>query len=384
MPKSQRKKIYRKSNKSLKLKNMKQLRKSKLSKKKTKGGMGCGCQGNNMNNNLDRPISNSIKNRISKGLITNPEQVNSMLKKRYQQNNNLNNSNPTIEEINLNRQNHQELNNYNELEYINYNQNNNENNNNENNNENLVIGENNTNKYMVMHPLNQFIITKKDDNYILCVNKDNVDKIEYDNLYHNAFFMKIVDILNESFMREREYHISKGNYPTGYKHDIGSIKSNVHNPRFETLILVSSQMEPISLLYVEKNEDDYDKIWTVCTDSKFRGQGMTSKLLNYMITRQLNKKRNKMLLEVYNDHIISRKEEENDVVQKQIMAVFGSKGFEHTPLEYLEKNENHTFNNLLSNTGETKVMIFNPKKWCQDNGDEQRNLNSSARTTCGC
>ena len=101
MPKSQRKKIYRKSNKSLKLKNMKQLRKSKLSKKKTKGGMGCGCQGNNMNNNLNRPISNSIKNRINKGLITNPEEVNSMLKKRYQQNNNLNNSNPTIEEINF-------------------------------------------------------------------------------------------------------------------------------------------------------------------------------------------------------------------------------------------------------------------------------------------
>ena len=110
---------------------------------------------------------------------------------------------------------------------------------------------------------------------------------------------------------------------------------------------------------------------------------MSSTLLNYMITRQLNKNRKKMLLEVYNDNVISR-EEGNDVVQKQIMAVFGSKGFQHTPLDYLEKKEPHTFNNLLSNTGETKIMIFNPKKWLKQNNNEQRNLNSKARTICGC
>ena len=379
MPKkSHRKKIYRKTNKSLKLKNMKQLRRKGISKKK-KGGMGCRSCGNQQPaitlGNEQPTLGNNLRNRIKKGLVTTPEEVNNVIRRRHKSNN------PTLEELNINRQNHQALEN-NNLENNNLENNNLENNNLENNIED--IGDNNTNKYLAIHPLNKFIITKKDDKYILCINKDNVDKIEYDNLYHNAFFMKIVDILNESFMRERDYHISKGNYPTGYKHDIGSIKSNVHNPKFETLILVSSQIEPISLLYIEKNEDDYDKIWTVCTDSKFRGQGMTSMLLNYMITKQLNKNRNKMLLEVYNDHIISRKEEENDVVQKQIMAVFGSKGFKHTPLNYLEKNENHTFNNLLSNTGETKIMIFNPKKWCQDNSQEQRNLNSNARTTCGC
>ena len=58
----------------------------------------------------------------------------------------------------------------------------------------------------------------------------------------------------------------------------------------------------------------FDKIWTVCTDNKFRGKGMSSKLINFMITKQLNEKntnRNTMLLEVYNDHIISREENSN-------------------------------------------------------------------------
>lgn len=345
--KTQRKKIYRKTSHSLKLKNMKQLRKKKISKK-LKGGVGCGsCSGNN-NNTFSKSVANNLKNKVNRGIITTPEEVNNALRKRLGSRNN------------------------------NIQQNNNQQNNNE-----EEIGDNNTNKYMVIHPLNKFISSKKDDKYILCINKDNVDKIQYDNIFHNAFFMKIVEILNYSFEREREYHISKGSYSPGYKHNIAAIKSNVNNPRFETLILVSNELEPISFLYVEKNEDDYDKIWTVCTNNEYRGKGMSSMLLNYMITRQLNKNRNKMLLEVYNDHIISR-EEEKDVVQKQIMAVFGSKGFEHTPLDYLEKNENHTYNNLLSNTGDTKIMIFNPKKWIKQNNNEQRNLNSIARSICGC
>ena len=73
---SQRKKIYRKTNHSLKLRNMKQLRKSKKKKvsKKFKGGMDCmSCGNNNMKNNNPKtlglrnniPFANNIKNKVS-------------------------------------------------------------------------------------------------------------------------------------------------------------------------------------------------------------------------------------------------------------------------------------------------------------------------------
>ena len=84
-----------------------------------------------------------------------------------------------------------------------------------------------------------------------------------------------------------------------------------------------------------------------------------------------------MLLEVFYDDIISR--DENDVKQEQIMSHFSKNGFEETPVDKLES---HTFNNLLSNTGKTRVMIFNPHKWYQSNSNEKRNLNSKAREIC--
>ena len=56
-----------------------------------------------------------------------------------------------------------------------------------------------------------------------------------------------------------------------------------------------------------------------------------------------------MLLEVFYDDIISRGE--NDIKQKQIMTHFANNGFEEVP-ENLEKN---TFNNLLSNSGKTRL-----------------------------
>ena len=84
-----------------------------------------------------------------------------------------------------------------------------------------------------------------------------------------------------------------------------------------------------------------------------------------------------MLLEVFNDQVISR--EENDVKQQQIMTHFGNNGFENTALEDLDR---HTYNNLLSNDGRTKIMLFNPKKWLHDNKEENRNLNSNAKELC--
>ena len=226
------------------------------------------------------------------------------------------------------------------------------------------------------HTLDTFVNKKLKNENVIVFNENNKNEINYKDRKTNTFFNKLVGILNFSFEKEREYQIKKGSYYTGYKHNINTIKNNLHYSNFDTYILTTKKMAPISLLYVEKNENDFDKIWTVCTDNKFRGQGMSSKLINFMITKQLNEKnpnRNTMLLEVYNDHIISR--EENDVKQSQIMGLFGSIGFVNTEPKTLSE---HSFNNLLSNDGQTKIMVFNPKLWIQKNPKENIKLNSTA------
>ena len=56
---------------------------------------------------------------------------------------------------------------------------------------------------------------------------------------------------------------------------INTIKSNVHNPKFETLMLTNSELEPISFLYIEKNEaimrgqEGYDNLLTMHNDMPF-------------------------------------------------------------------------------------------------------------------
>jgi len=226
------------------------------------------------------------------------------------------------------------------------------------------------------HNLDKFVNKKIKNENVIVFNENNKNEINYKDRKTNTFFNKLVGILNFSFEKEREYQIKKGSYYPGYKHTIDTIKNNLHSSNFDTYILTTKKMSPISLLYVEKNENDFDKIWTVCTDNKFRGKGMSSKLINFMITKQLNEKnpnRNTMLLEVYNDHIISR--EENDVKQSQIMGLFGSKGFVNTEPKTLSED---SFNNLLSNDGQTKIMVFNPKLWIQKNPKENRKLNLTA------
>lgn len=223
--------------------------------------------------------------------------------------------------------------------------------------------------------LNKFVNKRLKNENIVIFNEKNKDKIDYNNKKVNSFFLKMVDMLNFAFEREREHHINKGSYYPGYKHDINTIKNNVHNHKYDTYILTSKKMNPISMLYVEKNENDFDKVWTVCTDKNYRGRGMSSKLLNYMIVNQLNQNRNDMLLEVYNDHIINR--EERDVKQKQIMSLFGSKGFINTNPMSLSQ---HSYNNLLSNKGETKIMVFNPKDWTNKNPKQYPKLNQVAQS----
>ena len=234
-------------------------------------------------------------------------------------------------------------------------------------------------KFNVMHPMQPFVKNSSDDNYLIHLDRNNLDQVNYDDIYTQAFFQKYVDILNDSFEREREHSISQGFYGKDYKHDINSAKSNIHSPSFQTYILTSNNLTPISFLYVEeRNQDnDYDKVWTVCTDSSYRGKGMSSKLMNEMTVNQLNNNRNRMLLEVYNDDVIHRND--NDVKQKQIMGHFGKNGFVHTPLEDLSP-ESHS--GLIHPLGNTKLMVFNPQRWYENNDIQGRNLNSKAKRLC--
>ena len=238
----------------------------------------------------------------------------------------------------------------------------------------------NNRTYKVRHSMELFITKKIEDKYIMVFDKDNVDEIDYDNIYMDAFFSKLLHILNFSFAKEREYHISTGTYSQDYVYDISNIKSNLHNPRFMTIIITDAHLQPISMLYVEKNENDFDKVWTVCTDKDYRGQGISSLILNYMIVKQLNDKRDKMLLEVYNDNEINR-DTDKDVLQKHIMKLFSSKGFKDTEVDSFSEE---TRNNLLNRNNNTRVMVFNPENWLYSNSDEKRNLNSEAKRTCGC
>jgi hypothetical protein len=220
----------------------------------------------------------------------------------------------------------------------------------------IILNKKKSNKRKI-HILEKFIDKKFKNENVIILNETNKNDINFDNKETNNFFQKIVKILNVAFEREREYHISKGSYYPGYKHDINTIKNNIYRSNYETYILTTKKMRPISFLYIEKNEDDYDKVWTVCADKKFRGRGLTSKLMDFTIEKQLknsNPNRNNMLLEVFNDEIINR--HNKDVKQEHIMGLFNSKGFREINPNKLPQ---HSFNNLLSKVGETKIMIFN-------------------------
>ena len=131
-----------------------------------------------------------------------------------------------------------------------------------------------------------------------------------------------------------------------------------------TYILCNENLEPVSFLYLENNDNDYDKIYTVCTDNKYRNQGMGSLLLNNMIKERINMNRDKMILEVYNDDEINRDVNKNDVLQNKIMKLFGSQGFVETPKENISE---YARNNLVSQNNGTKIMTLEPNLFLKNN-----------------
>lgn len=205
----------------------------------------------------------------------------------------------------------------------------------------------------VEHPMSRFIKDKKNGKYLLKISSSNNGLLNLDNIYVKCFINKMLEILQESFLKEREYHIKKGTYPEGFKYPISNIIDNLKNSRYLTFILTDLELTPISFLYIELLSNDYDKVWSVCSDKKKRGEGNSSIVLNNAIKDYQKSKRNGLLLEVYNDKTIDR--DENDPLQSHIMNHFQKHGFKKRDREKLEFN---TLNNLLSRDEGTQVMIF--------------------------
>ena len=208
-------------------------------------------------------------------------------------------------------------------------------------------------KNSVEHPMSRFIKKNLGDKYFLAIHKGNNSLLDLDNIYVNCFLEKMLDILQYSFSREREYHISIGNYPKGYMHSLNNITSNLKSSSYITYILTDLKLTPISFLYIELKNNDYDKMWTVCSDKNHRGEGNSSIVVENSLRDLKKNKRNKVLLEVYNDDVIGRRDD--DPRQEHIMKHFLNQGFKHR-----ERNEltEHTRKNLLSPREETKVMVL--------------------------
>jgi hypothetical protein len=205
----------------------------------------------------------------------------------------------------------------------------------------------------VDHPLSKFIKKKLGDKYLLVINSSNNNLINFENIYINCFIDKMLEILRFSFEREKEYHISLGNYSEGYEYSTSNIIYNLQNSKYITVILTDLELVPISFLYIEMLSDDYDKMWTVCSDKAKRGEGNSSIVVDNAIKEHKKSKRNGLLLEVYNDNVIGRKD--NDPLQEDIVKHFINRGFKVKNRN--ELNE-YTRSNLLSPKDETKVMVM--------------------------
>lgn len=208
-------------------------------------------------------------------------------------------------------------------------------------------------KISVEHPMSKFIRKKIGDKYFLSLHKGNNNLLDVNNMYVNCFLEKMLEILQFSFSREREYHISIGNYPDGYQHSLNNIISNLKSSSYITYILTDLNLTPLSFLYIELKNNDYDKMWTVCSDKNHRGEGNSSLVVKNSLRDLKKNKRNRVLLEVYNDDVIGRKDD--DPRQEHIMSHFLNQGFKHKERSELS---DHTRNNLLSPREETKVMVL--------------------------
>jgi hypothetical protein len=203
------------------------------------------------------------------------------------------------------------------------------------------------------HPLAPFIKKKVDDKYFLIISKKNNHHLNLDNIYIKCFLEKMLSILRVSFEREKQYHINQGSYPPEYNHQISTILSFLNNPNYITGIATDENLIPQSYLHIERKHNDYDKMWTVCTNPESRGKGFSSFVITNSLKEQKAKKRKRMLLEVYNDDVINRRE--NDTKQNQIMDHFKKHGFNEVHRQQLSPTIQ---SQLLSDRDETKVMIM--------------------------
>ena len=121
-----------------------------------------------------------------------------------------------------------------------------------------------------------------------------------------------------------------------------------------TGIATDENLVPQSYLHIERKNNDYDKMWTVCTNPESRGKGFSSFVISNSLKEQIAKKRKSILLEVYNDDVIHRRE--NEPKQSHIMEHFRKHGFNEVLRTQLSPT---TQSQLLSNNDETKVMVIN-------------------------
>jgi GNAT superfamily N-acetyltransferase len=204
------------------------------------------------------------------------------------------------------------------------------------------------------HPLSHFIKKKVDGKYFLLISKDNNHLIDLENIYIKCFFERMLDILRISFNREKQYHISLGSYSSNYNHQISTIMNFVNDPNYITAIATDSNLIPHSYLHIERKDNDYDKMWTVCTHPTSRGKGFSSFVISNSLKEQKRNRRKNLLLEVYNDDVINRRD--NDPRQSHIMEHFRKHGFNEVDRNQLSPN---TRRGLLSEKEETKVMTCN-------------------------
>lgn len=204
------------------------------------------------------------------------------------------------------------------------------------------------------HPMQPFITTHHDKKYLLVFTNKNQHLVDTENIYIKCFLEKMLEILRSSFNREKEYHKKLGNYHDNYEHSIDTILMNLKKTNYLTFVATDENIVPISYLHIEMRKNDYDKMWTVCTNPKNRGQGYSSFVVKNTLKHQKRNNRRKLLLEVYNDDTIERQGEETR--QETIMNHFQNHGFIETNRNNLSS---YTRSNLLSDSGETKIMTCN-------------------------
>ena len=67
-------------------------------------------------------------------------------------------------------------------------------------------------------------------------------------------------------------------------------------PNYLTAIATDLKLCPVSYLHIERNDADFDKLWTVCTHPEYRGKGFSSFILSNSLKKQKNDKKKKYII----------------------------------------------------------------------------------------